>query len=960
VWQNFCIDGICPVPIITGTCGTGLTWSYDVVATTLTISGSGNMDTYTATNQPWHAFRSKVRNIVTSEGVAHIGNNAFNGCTGLTTFTNHRSTPQTIAVNVFEGVNISAATLYVPNGSINAYNGTAVWTNFGNTLPISHITITTQPATTTNVIAGNISSNLTIVANATQGATPTYQWYSNTTASSLGGAEIAGATGTSFAVPTTLMAGTYYYFAEVRAAGATPVRSNVATVNVAGITITNQPETITNVTENNISGSLTVTANTTTGVTLTYQWFSNTENSNVGGIAITGATNASFTIPTTLAKGMHYFFCEVRATGTTSVRSDVATINVTPSLPFYEDFESDHSLWTFVNGSQPNQWVIGSATAASGTRSAYISNDGGISNAYNINQSNVTHLFLDVAFPETTEPFTLSFDWKGMGQWSGTPPNQTVTDYLEAFWVDPSVTPVAGSRLPSANTAAFFRSANQSTWRTVTQSLPTSFAGTTRRLVFTWVNDNWTGTQPPAAIDNIKIAIQSVITITTQPAVSTNVTVGNITGSLTVQANVTQGATLNYQWYSNTTNSTTGGTVISGATNASFTIPTDLMAGTHYFFCEISAEGAFSLRSDVATVSVLCASITSFPFTESFEGTTFPPECWVRFDIDGGGSQWARNTTFSRTGSASAGHIFSNAGMQEGWLVTPPLSIPATGSYALMFWSYSDYPNFHHYSGVWVSTEGSNPSSSTFVELKQLSGSEISNQWKKITIHLNAYAGQTIFIGFKYMGNNADDWYIDDVEVSLITGDITHAQTPNITTHPQGATYPQNATATPLSATYSIADGGTVTYQWFRNTTGSNSGGTAISGATNRHYTPPTTTVGTMHYYVVKTNTNNSVNGNRTAIATSNTAAIVVTETGTSIVEIEADNMLKIYPNPFSDEIHIVNAEIGSTLYILNTNGLLVHTQRIASPTETIRLGHLPKGAYVLRIGEQSVRIVKN
>jgi len=95
-----------------------------------------------------------------------------------------------------------------------------------------------------------------------------------------------------------------------------------------------------------------------------------------------------------------------------------------------------------------------------------------------------------------------------------------------------------------------------------------------------------------------------VITINTYPTLTTYVTVGSITGSLGVSATATQSATLSYQWYSNTTNSNNGGSVISSATTASFTIPTTLTVGTYYYFCEVRATGATSVRSNVATVNV--------------------------------------------------------------------------------------------------------------------------------------------------------------------------------------------------------------------------------------------------------------------------------------------------------------------------------------------------------------------
>ena len=64
-----------------------------------------------------------------------------------------------------------------------------------------------------------------------------------------------------------------------------------------------------------------------------------------------------------------------------------------------------------------------------------------------------------------------------------------------------------------------------------------------------------------------------VIEITLQPTATINVTASNITGTLSVEATATGGVKLNYQWYSNTTNSYTGSTAIAGATSASYKIP---------------------------------------------------------------------------------------------------------------------------------------------------------------------------------------------------------------------------------------------------------------------------------------------------------------------------------------------------------------------------------------------------
>jgi hypothetical protein len=81
------------------------------------------------------------------------------------------------------------------------------------------------------------------------GPTLRYQWYSNTTASNIGGIKIDGATSSTFAIPTTLAAGTYYYYCEVSIAPiyeAEAVFSTVAQVNavtVDGVSIRDNEKT---------------------------------------------------------------------------------------------------------------------------------------------------------------------------------------------------------------------------------------------------------------------------------------------------------------------------------------------------------------------------------------------------------------------------------------------------------------------------------------------------------------------------------------------------------------------------------------------------------------------------------------------------------------------------------------------------------------------------------------------
>ena len=99
-----------------------------------------------------------------------------------------------------------------------------------------------------------------------------------------------------------------------------------------------------------------------------------------------------------------------------------------------------------------------------------------------------------------------------------------------------------------------------------------------------------------------------------------------------------------------------------------------------------------------------------------------------------------------------------------------------------------------------------------------------------------------------------------------------NAVAPTITNNLISADYYTEDTAVALSVLAESTDSGTITYQWFSNTTASITGGTAISGETSVTYTPPITTAGTNYYYCVVTNkiTDNGDTGTKTATTNSN------------------------------------------------------------------------------------------
>ena len=101
------------------------------------------------------------------------------------------------------------------------------------------------------------------------------------------------------------------------------------------------------------------------------------------------------------------------------------------------------------------------------------------------------------------------------------------------------------------------------------------------------------------------------------------------------------------------------------------------------------------------------------------------------------------------------------------------------------------------------------------------------------------------------------------VNVTVTAGTVD-AQTPTFTNQLADATYTTSDTPTALDGTATVTDGGTITYQWYTVSGGTD---TPISGATEATYTPDVSAEGETEYKVVATNTNVEVSGSTTATA---------------------------------------------------------------------------------------------
>ena len=109
------------------------------------------------------------------------------------------------------------------------------------------------------------------------------------------------------------------------------------------------------------------------------------------------------------------------------------------------------------------------------------------------------------------------------------------------------------------------------------------------------------------------VSLASAPIILTQPSSSAqSLNVGASATALSVSAS---GNSLTYQWYSNSSNSNSSGTLISGANNASYT-PSTAVAGTLYYYVIISSTGGFTSTSNISgAIVVTLASPTISGFS---------------------------------------------------------------------------------------------------------------------------------------------------------------------------------------------------------------------------------------------------------------------------------------------------------------------------------------------------------
>lgn len=460
---------------------------------------------------------------------------------------------------------------------------------------------------------------------------------------------------------------------------------------------------------------------------------------------------------------------------------DLSPVETFPYTMGFEADEGDTLYWQMTTNTV-NRWVIDTAVHnGTGSRALYISNDGGVSNNYTINQQTYAYAYRAFNFAAAGE-YDLSYDWRAMGEGDGNSTYDFMRVFLAPATLEIGTTGISGlgaTGLPTGCIAADGGNAllGQSGWQAMSTTVDVPAPGLWQ-LVFYWRNDNSMGTNPAAAIDNIQL---SPLTCTSPGALALD------TATET---------TLELSWTPRGEESswvvTVGGT--STVVNSPMYTATGLTTATAYEVRVRAICGADDTSSAAIATFYTSCGIQTLPYSENFDNDGYVA-CWTLLDLDGNGSSWSHNINGYFESESSYSTDADNVA------ISPAIEVPASAASVTMSW---DVLVDHWYSTssylVLVSPTGGN-ALADFTDT--VFSDNYDGDFVTRSVSLNGYAGQTIRVAFRHQGSGSSYMDIDNLYIresnmpnvtlaapaAVITGDTAHLSATLVEGSTTGLTY---------------------------------------------------------------------------------------------------------------------------------------------------------------------------
>jgi len=802
---------------------------------------------------------------------------------------------------------VSASDFTVSSGSISAegqvitYTGSKGDVTFAYSGDAENLNglIVTYPLTEKPVISTNIENDsyevkvddeLSLSITTLNMENGTYQWYSNTTASTEGGTAVTDANTSSFVVPTSEANNgvTYYYCVATNPLGST-------TSKIVGVTVNAYPMIHTDIANGAYalsigdSQTLSISAYNMQVTDSNYQWYSNSTLSTEGGTAVSGATSSTFSVPTAVAGTTYYYCVAENAYGKDT--SKVVAVNVADYVTF--DFknwpEGDTeigNLWEWVddaNGNRVYQWAVKGYYTADAWAQKWalqpILYPYALSGYMGVALGEVG-IVSGSGFVQTgrDRPITV-YDLK-----AGDVIVLTGTGLLEGDIFYPGV----------EGNATF------DTYINSDKTEMTLLVKTDGMLSF-MVCAAKSGTRDANAVYTLKVPNKYAPTITTDLD-GLSYTIGREeTTTLTVAASANDANPLRYQWYRNDVDSNKGGRAIDGANSPTYTT---VEGESYYYYCVVFNSVTGAAVATTKTTHVQCKPQVSYVNNDADAIGDVPAAKVI--EIGGKFTIEARNYQLSKSGYTLTGWTDGTNTYEFGQsydivndIVLNPVfraneqSISAITKVTTVTWPFAtskDAPTVN-----WTDGETHVLAAQQAVtgEQQDFGAKVASTGFATGAATATVADGTTIKIPMKY-GTTIELFTSGETpSATVLTTDL---KTPrNMTVDGSTLTYTYKAykgnndeltmtlgagaydslrvhyvpTGMPvfakdLESNYYLETGQDstltveategVTFQWYRNTTHSNEGGTKIEGATSASYKVGSTTDKSEYYYVTITN----------------------------------------------------------------------------------------------------------
>lgn len=382
------------------------------------------------------------------------------------------------------------------------------------------------------------------------------------------------------------------------------------TVQEAPVRITAQPQdtgALSNYTDTHTLSVTAVTVPATSGNDITYQWYSVGTGSGSTDEAITGATDASYTVSTGLAEGTYTYYCAITCDNyTVNTRKVEFAVSIAP-------------------GKEAR------VTASDGSVTDYTTLEEAITAAQGMSGSTVM-LVKNVATEAlmTITSGTFAIDLNGK-TWNNTASTGTMALYLNGTAASQiNITfkdSGTGGTFTSVKTYAIYVGSYASaSIEGGTYTGIDNFVGTIGDLlaegyVYRDSSGSVVSDLSGHTIKNVTVG-EAPVRITTQPedvVAAPDYTVSPVLNVTTETVPADSGNTISYQWYSVGTGSGGADEAISGATDASYTISTGLAEGTYTYYCAITCDG-YTVNTGNAAFYV-SSSTGKFSVTDSNNNT---------------------------------------------------------------------------------------------------------------------------------------------------------------------------------------------------------------------------------------------------------------------------------------------------------------------------------------------------